>query len=520
MAEVPPVRRALLSVSDKTGLADLAKGLAALGVELVSTGGTAKTLRDAGLKVRDVSDLTGFPEMMDGRVKTLHPKVHGGLLGIRSNAEHAAAAQKAGIGWIDLVVVNLYPFEATVAKPGVTREEAIEQIDIGGPSMVRSAAKNADWVGIVTRPDQYAGVLEEIKAHGGLAEPTRRRLAAEAFATTAAYDSAIAAHLAGESLPERLPVGLRRLRPLRYGENPHQPGALYAWGALQPGTVAGAEILGGKELSYNNLLDADAAWGLVNDLPVPAAVIVKHLTPCGASAGASLSEAFRKALEGDPVSAFGGIVALNAPLDLALAREIAADGNFFEVLIAPTISREARDLFLKGDKWRAKARLLETGAPLPSQAGARTIRTVSGGVLVQAADATVEAPGTWKTVTKRAMTPSEQADAALAWAVAKHVKSNAIVLVKDRQVVGVGAGQMNRLDAVFLACRHAKGKAQGAALASDAFFPFRDGLDEAAKAGVAAVVQPGGSIRDKDVIAAADGQGVAMAFTGVRHFRH
>ena len=518
MAQVRPVRRALLSVSDKAGLVDLAKSLAALGVELVSTGGTAKALRDAGLQVRDVSDLTGFPEMMDGRVKTLHPKVHGGILGRRD--AHAEAARQAGIQWIDLVVVNLYPFEATVAKPGVTREEAIEQIDIGGPSMVRSAAKNADWVGIVTRPDQYAGVLEELKAKGGLAESTRRRLAAEAFATTAAYDSTIAAHLAAESLPERLGVGLRRLQALRYGENPHQPGALYAWGSAPAGTVAGAKVLGGKELSYNNLLDADAAWGLVNDLPQPAAVIVKHLTPCGAATGTSLAEAFRKALEGDPVSAFGGIVALNAPLGLALAREIAADGNFFEVIVAPSIADDAREIFLKGDKWRAKARLLETGALLPSQAGARTLRTVSGGVLVQSADATVETPGGWKPVTKRTMTASEQADAALAWAVAKHVKSNAIVLVKDRQVVGVGAGQMNRLDAVFLACRHAKDKAKGAALASDAFFPFRDGLDEAAKAGVAAVVQPGGSIRDKEVIAAADGHGMAMAFTGVRHFRH
>ncbi len=518
MTTVPKVSRALLSVSDKTGLADFARGLAALKVELVSTGGTAKALREAGLTVRDVSDLTGFPEMMDGRVKTLHPKVHGGLLGIRDKKDHVEAAAKAGIGWIDLVVVNLYPFEATVSKPGVTREDAVENIDIGGPSMVRSAAKNADWVGIVTRPDQYATVLEELKAQGGLTEATRRRLSAEAFAMTASYDAAISRHFSVEPLPGRLPVGLKRIQSLRYGENPHQAGSLYAWGQAAQGSIAGAKVLGGKELSYNNLLDADAAWGLVSDLPPGSAAIIKHLTPCGAAAGSDGADSFRKALAGDPVSAFGGIVALNGILDLALAEEIGKEGNFFEVIVAPLIQPEASEYFAKGAKWRANARLVETGGARPAEA--RTLRSISGGVLVQQADETAEAPASWKTVSARALTPAEKADAALAWIVCKHVKSNAIVLVKDRTVVGVGAGQMNRLDSVFLACRHAKDKARGAALASDAFFPFRDGPDEAAKAGVAVLVQPGGSIRDKDVIAAADGHGMAMAFTGVRHFRH
>ena len=500
MAE-PKVQRALLSVSDKTGLVDFAHGLAALGVELVSTGGTSKALRDVGLKVRDVSELTGFPEMMNGRVKTLHPKVHGGILGRRD--AHAQAAKDAGIQWIDLVVVNLYPFEATVAKPGVTREEAVENIDIGGPSMVRSAAKNADWVGIVTRPEQYAGVLEELKAHGGLTEATRRRLSAEAFAATAAYDSAIARHFGGKAL--------------RYGENPHQAGLLQARPSAA-GTVAGARILGGKELSYNNLLDADAAWGLVNDLPAPAAVIIKHLTPCGAASAPSPAEAFRRGLEGDPVSAFGGILALNVPLDAATAELAAAPGYFFEVVIAPSVLPEALKILTTQPKWGANVRILDAGGKRPPET--LTLRTISGGVLVQDADATVENPESWKTATKREMTLHEKADAAFAWAVCKHVKSNAIVLVKDHTVVGVGAGQMNRVNSVFLACRQAGEKAKGSVMASDAFFPFRDGPDEAAKAGVTAIVQPGGSKRDAEVIASAEEHGMAMAFTGVRHFRH
>ena len=512
----PKVRRALLSVSDKTGLLDFARGLAALQVELVSTGGTAKALREAGLAVRDVSELTGFPEMMDGRVKTLHPKVHGGILGRRDT--HAEAARQAGIAWIDLVVVNLYPFEATVAKPGVTREEAVENIDIGGPSMVRSAAKNADWVGIVTRPEQYPKVLEELKAQGGLSEATRRTLAAEAFAMTAAYDSSIARHFNQAPLPDRLPVGLKRLQTLRYGENPHQAGALYAGGVPAPGSVAGAKILGGKELSYNNLLDADAAWGLVSDLPAPAAAIIKHLTPCGAATASSLTKAFQRALAGDPVSAFGGILAVNVPLDAATAELAAAPGNFFEVVIAPEILPEAFEILAKKPKWGANVRILDAGGRRPPEK--LVLRSISGGVLAQSADETMEVPAAWKTVSKRPMIPAEAADAAFAWAICKHVKSNAIVLVKDRAVVGVGAGQMNRVNSVFLACRQAGEKAKGATMASDAFFPFRDGPDEAAKAGVTAIVQPGGSKKDAELIAAADEHGMAMAFTGVRHFRH
>jgi phosphoribosylaminoimidazolecarboxamide formyltransferase / IMP cyclohydrolase len=519
-----PIRRALLSVSDKTGLVDLARALAAQGVELVSTGGTAKSIRDAGLPVRDVSDLTGFPEMMDGRVKTLHPVVHGGLLAVRDNAEHAAAAEKHGIGMIDLVVVNLYPFAQTVAK-GATRDEVIENIDIGGPSMVRSAAKNHAFVTIVTDPADYPLV-----AAGETTLEDRRRLAAKAFAATAEYDATIAGWFAfadqGEAFPAKLSIPFVRGQSLRYGENPHQQAALYLPAFAPGGSLSDHRQLQGKELSYNNLNDADAALELVSEFRdgPPTCVIVKHANPCGVATADTMVAAYKAALACDSVSAFGGIIALNRKLDRATAEAISE--IFTEVVAAPDADEDAVAVFAK----KKNLRLILTGAlPDPSRPG-MTLKTIAGGALVQSRDGGRLTDDMLKVVTKRAPTPQELADAKFAWTVAKHVKSNAIVYAKDGATAGVGAGQMNRLESARIAAWKAKDAADkagwpeprtiGSAVASDAFFPFADGLLAAVEAGATAVIQPGGSIRDAEVIAAADEAGLAMVFTGMRHFRH
>ncbi len=525
------IQTALLSVSDKAGLVDLARALSERGVALVSTGGTASALRDAGLAVRDVSDLTGFPEMMDGRVKTLHPAVHGGLLARRDDPTHLAAAVEHGIAGIDLLVVNLYPFAATVAS-GADRDAIVEQIDIGGPAMVRSGAKNHDGVVVVTDPADYPTLLEELGEAAATAEPFRRRMAAKAFAHTAAYDAAIAGWFApeltgadqGQRLPDTLTVAATKAAELRYGENPHQSAALYLPQGPGPRGVAQAEVAQGKALSYNNLADADAALGLVAEFRggAPACVIVKHANPCGVAQASSLEDAYRAAFQCDSVSAFGGIVAVNRPLDEATAR--AVTDIFTEVVVAPDADEAARAVFA-GKK---NLRLLLTGElPDPTRPGLE-LRSIAGGLLVQSRDGGGTAD--WRVVTKRAPTEEEMADARFAWTVARHVKSNAIVYAKDGATAGIGAGQMNRRDSARIAAAKAREAAEsfgwgeprtvGSAVASDAFFPFADGLIEAAEAGASCVVQPGGSMRDADVIAAADARGLAMVFTGVRHFRH
>ena len=518
------IRRALLSVSDKAGVVDLGRALAALGVELVSTGGTAGALRDAGLEVRDVADLTGFPEMMDGRVKTLHPAVHGGLLAVRDDPAHVAAMEAHGIGAIDLVVVNLYPFVATVAS-GADRDTVIENIDIGGPSMVRSAAKNHAHVAIVTDPADYALV-----AGGSSTLADRKRLAAKAFAATAAYDAAIAGWFSrvdqGEAFPPVRVMATRLTSMLRYGENPHQLAALYVPEAPAARGIAQAEQVGGKELSYNNYNDANAALELAaefRDGP-PTVVIVKHANPCGVATAETLVEAYRAALACDSVSAFGGIIACNRPLDADTAEAMAA--IFTEVVAAPDADAGARAVFAR----KKNLRLLLTGAlPDPARGGLSTT-IIAGGALVQQRDAGRVTRDQLTTVTQRAPTPQELDDCLFAWTVAKHVKSNAIVYARNGATAGIGAGQMNRLESARIAAWKARDAADkagwpeprtiGSAVASDAFFPFADGLLAAVEAGATAVIQPGGSIRDADVIAAADAAGLAMVFTGMRHFRH
>jgi phosphoribosylaminoimidazolecarboxamide formyltransferase / IMP cyclohydrolase len=519
------IRRALLSVSDKAGIVELATALAGHGVELVSTGGTAKALRDAGLTVKDVSDLTGFPEMMDGRVKTLHPMVHGGILAVRGDAGHRAAMEQHGIGPIDLVVVNLYPFAATVAK-GAGREEIIENIDIGGPAMVRSAAKNHADVAILTDPADYAAVAAE----GATDLAFRRTLAAKAFAHTATYDSMIASWFGfadqQQMFPATLPFVAEAPTVLRYGENPHQAAAFYRPAGPHGRGIGQAEQVQGKELSFNNLNDADAALELVAEFREsgPACVIVKHANPCGVAAGASLGEAYRKAFECDHVSAFGGIIALNATIDGATAEAITE--IFTEVVVAPDADADARAVFAK----KKNLRLLLTGT-LPDPArGGLVARSMLGGWLVQTRDNGRVAPSDLKVVTQRQPTGQEMEDAIFAWTVAKHVKSNAIVYAKGAATAGVGAGQMNRRDSARIAAMKAAEAAEhfgwaspltvGSAVASDAFFPFADGLLAAAEAGATCVIQPGGSMRDDEVIAAADEHGLAMIFTGMRHFRH
>ncbi|HLX76246.1 MAG TPA: bifunctional phosphoribosylaminoimidazolecarboxamide formyltransferase/IMP cyclohydrolase [Terriglobales bacterium] len=516
------IQRAILSVTDKTGLVEFARRLASLGVELISTGGTARLLRDSGVTVKDISELTGFPEMLDGRVKTLHPKVHGGILHMRAKPEHQAAVAEHGIAPIDMVVVNLYAFEKTAARPGVPFEELIENIDIGGPSMIRSAAKNFNDVAVVTSPSDYAAIAEEISRTGGeLSLETRWRLAQKAFATTAAYDSAIASTLERVSLngrfslntepsgfPQNLRLSFRKVMDLRYGENPHQQAAMYTDGS--GAGVANGRQLQGKELSYNNIVDLQAAWELAQDFSETMCAIIKHTNPCGAATGQTLAEAYKRALEADPVSAFGGVIGVNRPVDAEAAAEMSK--LFVEAIAAPSFEPAALEKFAS----KKNLRLVEVKhAPQKW-----VLKNVSGGILVQDNDIRPLTEADLKVVTTRQPTPEEKRALLFAWKICKHVKSNAILYARDGQTVGVGAGQMSRVDSCKIGAMKAVLPLKGTVAASDAFFPFPDGVEEIAKAGASAIIQPGGSVRDQEVIDAANRLGLAMIHTGVRHFRH
>ena len=527
------IKQALLSVSDKTGLVTFARGLAALGIALISTGGTAKMLADAGLKVTEVADYTGFAEMLDGRVKTLHPKIHGGLLARREDAAHVRAIEAAGIPTIDLLVVNLYPFEATVAKDNCTLEEAIENIDIGGPAMVRSAAKNWRGVGVVTDAAQYDAVLAELKRTGALADATRFALAVAAFNRISNYDAAISDYLsavrpdgARSEFPAQANGRFVKLQDLRYGENPHQQAALYRDLYPAPGALVSARQLQGKELSYNNLADADAAWECVKSFDEPACVIVKHANPCGVAVGRNCAEAYAKAFATDPTSAFGGIIAFNRALDATAAQAVSQ--QFVEVLIAPAYAADALTVMAT----KANVRVLEIALAGVQRDGktawqqgrnAHDVKRIGSGLLMQTADNRDVSVAELKIVTKLEPTPQQLSDLIFAWRVAKFVKSNAIVFCADGQTRGVGAGQMSRIDSARIAAIKASKAGLtlvGSVVASDAFFPFRDGVDVVAEAGAKAIIQPGGSVRDEEVVAAADEHGIAMVYTGVRHFRH
>jgi phosphoribosylaminoimidazolecarboxamide formyltransferase/IMP cyclohydrolase len=512
------IQRAILSVTDKTGLVDFARRLATLGIELISTGGTAKLLRDSGVTVKDISDLTGFPEMLDGRVKTLHPKVHGGILHRREDPRHVASVKEHGIQPIDMVVVNLYAFEKTAAKPGVAFEELIENIDIGGPSMIRSAAKNFQDVAIVTSPADYDSIAAELESEKGqLSQDTKWRLAQKAFSTTAAYDSAIASTLEGinpgnlqqgSSFPNTLRFSFHKTLDLRYGENPHQKAAMYS--DASGAGVANARQWQGKELSYNNIVDLQAAWDLAQEFDEPVVTIIKHTNPCGTATGKTLAAAYKRALECDPVSAFGGVIGVNRPIDGGAAEEM--NKLFLEVIAAPGFDEAAKAKFAS----KKNLRLVEV-----KPANQKWIlKNVSGGMLVQDADMRPLQDADLKVVTKRPPTPEEMRALLFAWKVCKHVKSNAIVYAREGQTVGVGAGQMSRVDSAKIGAMKAQLPLKGTVVASDAFFPFPDGVEEIAKAGATAVIQPGGSQRDPEVIEAADRLGLAMVFTGVRHFRH
>jgi phosphoribosylaminoimidazolecarboxamide formyltransferase/IMP cyclohydrolase len=530
------IRRALISVSDKTGLVEFARALKEFDVEIISTGGTAKALRDAGFEVRDVSDVTGFPEMMDGRVKTLHPKIHGALLGIRDNPEHESAMREHGIEPIDMVVINLYPFEETIKREGVTLAEAIEQIDIGGPAMIRSAAKNFNSVAVVVSPIDYSQLIDEMqRQEGALSLDEREELAASAFLQTSAYDSAVFEFFnarqgqmyvreryaaatgrdlggLGElgSLPESIHHSFTKITDIRYGENPHQAAALYYTG--DEGGVTAADLLNGKEMSFNNYVDADAAWQLVSDFEGTACAIIKHTNPAGVATGTTAEAAYRRALATDPTSAFGGIVAFNVPVDEAAANAVIE--IFVEVVIAPGYQPAALEIL------KTKRNLRILSAQQSNNSLGLEYKQISGGMLMQTTDTHNLTPKDLNVVTKRKPTEDEIRDLLFAWTVCKHTKSNAIVYARDEQTVGVGAGQMSRVDSVKIGAMRAQLPIKGSVLASDAFFPFRDGIDEAAKHGITAVIQPGGSMRDEEVIAAADEHGLAMVFTGIRHFKH
>jgi len=518
-----PIKQALISVSDKSGLPELARALAALGVRVLSTGGTAKQLADAGVPVTEVGDYTGFPEMLDGRVKTLHPKIHGGVLARRDVPAHMAAIDAAGIAPIDLVVVNLYPFARTIAKPGCTLEEAVENIDIGGPTMVRAAAKNYPGVAVVTDPGDYGGLIGELRANdGALGLATRFALAKKAFAHTAAYDAAIANYLTAldadnrpGAFPDRLSLQWEKVQEMRYGENPHQQAAFYRDPAPAQGSLAQYTQLQGKELSYNNIADADAAWECVKTFERPACVIIKHANPCGAAEAADCLTAYQHALATDPTSAFGGIIAFNRALDGKTAEAVAR--QFVELVIAPELAADARAALA------AKANVRVLAVPAGREAQRYDFKRVGGGLLVQTPDARNVERADLRVATRRAPTEAELADLLFAWRVAKYVKSNAIVFCGGGRTLGVGAGQMSRVDSARIAAIKADNAGlslAGAVVASDAFFPFRDGVDVVAQAGARAIIQPGGSVRDDEVIAAADELGIAMVFTGVRHFRH
>ncbi len=532
------IKTALISVSDKTGVVDFAKALAQMGVKIISTGGTAKALAQAGVPVTSIDSVTGFPEMMDGRVKTLHPKIHGALLGLRDKPEHVEAMRQHGISPIDLVCVNLYPFEQTVANPGCTFEEALENIDIGGPSMIRSAAKNHKFVTVVTHPQQYARVIEQMRAgSGAVTSRLRDELARAAFGLTAGYDATIAKYLnnqAGIEFPDRVAMALTKEAALRYGENPHQTAALYKLPRSSEACVSNGKLMtGDTEISFNNLLDANAAFELVKEFDEPAAVVVKHLNPCGCAIDEDINVAYRKAYEGDVVSAFGGIIALNRTVDVELARTImesysrfgkalGAEGFFAEVIIAPKFNEDAIQIIRTLKIWGSRVRLIETG-PLDRariDAGEYDVRHIVGGLLLQKRDLVGWEPNVLTFPTRARPTPEQLEDLRIAWLVAKHAKSNTIVLAKNKKILGVGVGQMNRVESGQIAIRHAGSEAKGAAMASDAFFPFPDNVEQAAAAGIAAIVQPGGSKKDEDVLAAADKHGIAMVFTGKRHFRH
>ena len=561
MTEFRKIRRALISLSDKTGAVEFARGLASFGVQIISTGGTAKSLRESGLNVTDVSEVTGFPEMMNGRVKTLHPKIHGAFLALRDNAEHVASMTEHGIEAIDMVVVNLYPFEETIAKEGVSLEEAVENIDIGGPAMIRSASKNWRDVAVVTDPQLYGGLLREMRANdGSLSLATRQRLAVLAYTRTASYDLAISSHLAkqlshadlefleplnplrhlafieseefsdeenvipdseavvvrsNDALPNHVEIELAKVTDLRYGENPHQHAALYV--TSKEGGIANAEQLHGKEMSFNNYVDAEAAWNLVQDFQETAVAIIKHTNPSGVGVGATNEEAYRRALSTDPVSAFGGIVAFNQDVDAEVAASVI--DVFSEVIVAPGYDEEAIRIFSS----KKNLRVLRLPSTINNQRANVEYKQISGGFLVQDADTYKVVESDLKIVSKRQPTEAELRSMLLAWRVCKHVKSNAIVLANEYQTIGVGSGQMNRVDSVRIAAMRAERfdlPIKGSALASDAFFPFRDNVDEAAKMGVSAIIQPGGSVKDVDSIAAADEHGLTMVFSGFRHFKH
>jgi phosphoribosylaminoimidazolecarboxamide formyltransferase/IMP cyclohydrolase len=532
------IKTALISVSEKRGVIDFAKKLSEMGVKIISTGGTANKLSEAGVSVVSVESVTGFPEMMDGRVKTLHPKIHGALLGLRDKPEHKAAMSKHNIEPIDLVCVNLYPFEATIARGDCTLEEAIENIDIGGPSMIRSAAKNHKFVTVVTEPWQYGKVIEEMKANdGAVSEELRSDFARVAFGVTASYDSAISKYLNSKGqveYPELVSIAVRKETSLRYGENPHQSAAFYKLAASGETSVSSAAILEGETgISFNNLLDTNAAFELVKEFAEPAAVVVKHLNPCGCAVDEDICQAYRKAYEGDVISAFGGIVALNREVDAELAQTImesyskfgkakGASGFFAEVIIAPEFEQEAIDIIRTLKSWGSRVRLMETG-PIDRakiDGGEFDVRCVIGGLLLQKRDLVGWEPDVLTYPTKAKPSKKQIEDLRIAWLVAKHSKSNTIVLVKDRKVLGVGAGQMNRVESGLIAFRHAGDQVKSCAMASDAFFPFPDNVENAAGAGVACIVQPGGSNKDDEVIACADKHGIAMVFTGKRHFKH
>jgi len=522
----PTIKRAILSVSDKTGLAELARGLVAQGVELVSSGGTRRHLAEHGIEAQEVSAYTGSPEMLGGRVKTLHPKVHGGILARHDREDDQAALAEHGIAAFELVVVNLYPFEQTIAAPGVSPAEAIEQIDIGGPALVRAAAKNHASVTIATDPSQYGRIFEQVQTRGGTTAELRRELAAAAFALTARYDRAIADYFArlesgdpAELFPARLTLHLERRTTLRYGENPHQQAALYERADNVGANLLAAEQLGGKELSYNNLLDLDAALGIVRLFEEPAAAVIKHTNPCGAAIGESPAEAVKQALAGDPVSAFGSVLGFNRPVDRAAAEVLAEPGLFIEAIVAPAFGAEALEILRTRPKWKTNVRLLEVG-PLDAGPDPLMVRHLDGGLLLQGTDVLPDEEQPWRVVTEAQPDDALHAELRFAWAICRHVKSNAIALAQNRALVGVGAGQMSRVDSVEIAISKAGERAAGSVLASDAFFPFDDSIHRAAEAGVKAVIQPGGSRRDEEVIAACNQHGLPMIFTGRRHFKH
>lgn len=525
------IRRALISVSDKTGLGPFAQGLVEAGFEILSTGGTAKFLKESGIEVIDVSSYTEFPEIMGGRVKTLHPLIHGAILGRPDLPDHAVAIKEHGIIPFELVVVNLYPFEETIAKEGVAVLEAIEQIDIGGPSMVRSSAKNHAYVGIVTNPNQYDSVLKQIQGDV-LTLELRRELAGAAFESTARYDRAISDYFTTinqstgnetaqqSEYPEQLSLNFQKQSDLRYGENPHQSAAFYVEANPPSASVAAAEQLHGKELSYNNLIDVEAAFAIAREFEDPAAVVIKHTNPCGCAIAENLAEAFTNAYAGDPISAFGSILGFNRRLDVATAELLAEPGRFVEAIIAPGYEEEALEILRTKPKWKNNVRLLQCPEFLETQPTSYEYRKISGGLLVQERDDKTDHESDYKVVTKRTPTEAELRDLKFSWKVCKHVKSNAILFAANGMVVGVGAGQMSRLDSSFIAGHKAGKRSQGAVVASDAFFPFRDGIDEAAKAGVTAAIQPGGSRNDEQVIEACNEHNIAMIFTGRRHFKH